>query len=234
MYRYEDLIAQGVELHQHSTLASNNFSNASSVSDDTARGNPQGGPTGSYPPTHQGSQAATDRSKITLQQHAQVPQTDKNVHQSAAGGSHTNPAELGQHVIQNEPAGSSIQPVLTRSESATSTNSDSLNEPQTLPLPAYSINTLLSHNLADAAQPSGQDRMMQSQLRTQPEVTIVGLSQGGVQTSHRAAGNVSVAEGMSEAAIEAKRAPGVGEASSDEDDESDIMMDARGRLIKVW
>ncbi len=44
--RYEDLIAQGVELHQASMLASNSFSNASSVSDDTAPGNPQAGPSG--------------------------------------------------------------------------------------------------------------------------------------------------------------------------------------------
>ena len=76
--------------------------------------------------------------------------------------------------------------------------------------------------------------MMQRQLGEQPEAAIVCLSQGGVHTSHRAAGNVSMAEGMSLPVTEAKRAPGVAEASSDEVDESDVMTDARGHLVKVW
>ncbi len=231
--RYEDLIAEGVELHQLSTLASNSFSHASSVRDDTAPGNPQAGPSGPYPPINQGSQAATHESKITLQQQAQTPHTDNNIHQSAAGVSCTTIIESGRHVIQDGPARSSIQPALTKLESATSRNLDNLNGPQTLPLPAGSNSTLLSDRSAQAAQPSGQDRMMQSQLHDQPEATIASLSQGGVQISHRAAGNVSMAEGMSEPMTEAKRAPGVAEAGSDEDDESAIMTDARGRLIMV-
>lgn len=154
MYRYEDLIAQGVELHQPSMPASNSFSNLSSVSDDTAPGNPQAGPIGSCPPTHACSQAAADESKITL----------------------------------------------------------------------------LSHKSAEAAQISDQDRMMQSQLHKQHEATIASLSQGDVQTSHRAAGTVSMADGMSEPVTEAKRAPSVAGSSSDE---SHTMTDARGHLIKV-
>lgn len=181
--RYEDLIAQGVELHQASMLASNSFSNASSVSDDTAPGNPQAGPSGPYPPPNQGSQAATHESKITLQQQAQTPHTDNNIHQSAAGVYCTTIIESGQHVIQNGPARSSTQPALTKSESATSRNLDTLNGPQTLPLPACSNSTLLSDRSAEAAQPSGQDRMMQRQLHEQPEATIASLSQGGVQTN---------------------------------------------------
>lgn len=233
MYRYEDLIAQGVELHQPSMPASNSFSNLSSVSDDTAPGTPQAGPTGSCPPTHSCSQAAADESKISLQQPARMSQTDKDIHVSAAGGFHANPAETGKHVMYHEPASSSMQPALTKSESATSRNLDSLNKPQTSPLPARANNTLLSHKSAEAAQMSDQDKMMQSQLHKQPEATIASLSQGDVQTSHRAAGTVSMADSMSEPVTEAKRAPGIAESSSDEDDESDTMTDARGHLIKV-
>ncbi|KAL0032002.1 hypothetical protein WJX77_000079 [Trebouxia sp. C0004] len=231
--RYEDLTAQGVELHCRTTLASNSFSNASSVNGDTAPGTPQAGLTGSYPPTHQGSQAAIDDAEITLQQHAEITQTDKKIHQSAAGGSYANLAGSGQHAVQNEPAGSSIQPASTRSASATSRKLDSFNDPQMLLLPACSNSTLPSDKSAEAAQPSGHDRMLQSKLHEQPEAPIADLSQGGVQTTHRADGKVTMAEGKCEAAIEAMSVPGFAEASSDEDDESDVMTDGRGRLIKT-
>ncbi len=224
-YRYEDLIAQGVELHQASMPSSSSFSN---ISSDIAPGTPQRSPTHAPSPTHLGPQAATNEHTFAVaQQHAQPPPTNSARHQLAAQTSQAESDAPRMNPKQTRTAEGSIQPALTYTES--------LNEPPALPLLANSAGTLLSDKLADPALLLSQDMMLQSHQHEQSEAETIGLSQEAVQTGFRAAGKVSMAEGMSEPVTEAIEALGPVRKNPNDDDgnEADGRTDAKGRLMKV-
>lgn len=220
-YRYEDLLAQGVELHQASMPSSSSLSNTSS---DIAPDTPQRSPTHPPSPTHLGPQAAPNAHISATQQHAQPPPIDSARHQLAAESSQGETDGPKMNPDQTQKAEGSIQPALT--------NLDSLNKPQVLPLLANSAGALLSDRLADPALLSSQDMMLQSHQHEQSEAETIGLSQGAVQTGFRAAGKVSMAEGMSEPVTEAIEALGPVRKNPN-DDEAHESTDAKGRLMKV-
>ena len=228
--RYEDLIAQGVELHQASMPSSSSFGN---ISSDIAPGTPQRSPTHPPSPILPGSQAAPNEQTFAAQQHAQPPSTDSARHQLAAESSQAESDPPKLNLTQTQTAEGSIQPALVNLDLANNEMTDSLSEPQALPLLANSAGTLLSDKLADPALLLSQDMMIQSHQREQSEAETVGLSQGAVQTSFRAAGKVSMAEGMSEPVTEAIGALGPVRKNPDDDDETDARTDAKGRLMKV-
>ena len=219
-YRYEDLVAQGVELHQASMPSSSSFSN---ISSDIAPGTPQRSPTHPPSPTHLGPQVAPNAHTLSAHQHAQPPPTTSARHQLAAETSQSDVPKMNPN--QTQTAETSIQPALT--------NLDSLNEPQALPLLANSAGALLSDKLADPSLLLSQDMMLQSHQHEQSEAETLGLSQGAVQTGFRAAGKVSMAEGMSEPVTEAIEALGPVRKSPNNRDEMDGNTDAKGRLMKV-
>ncbi|DBA72204.1 TPA: hypothetical protein ACH3X2_010602 [Trebouxia sp. C0005] len=219
--RYEDLLAQGVELHQASMPSSSSLSNTSS---DIAPDTPQRSPTHPPSPTHLGPQAAPNAHISATQQHAQPPPIDSARHQLAAESSQGETDGPKMNPDQTQKAEGSIQPALT--------SLDSLNKPQVLPLLANSAGALLSDRLADPALLSSQDMMLQSHQHEQSEAETIGLSQGAVQTGFRAAGKVSMAEGMSEPVTEAIEALGPVRKNPN-DDEAHESTDAKGRLMKV-
>ena len=221
-YRYEDLVAQGVELHQASMPSSSSFSN---ISSDIAPGTPQRSPTHLPSPTHLGPQLVLKEHTLSAHQHAQPPPTASVRHQLAAETSQAESDVPKMNSNQTQTAEGSIQPALT--------NLDSLNEPQALPLLANSAGTLLSDKLADPSMLLSQDMMLQSHQHEQSEAETIGLSQGAVQTGFRAAGKVSMAEGMSEPVTEAIEALGPVRKSPNNRDEMDGNTDAKGRLMKV-
>ena len=228
--RYEDLVAQGVELHQASMPSSSSFSN---ISSDIAPGTPQRSPTQAPSPTHLGPQAAPNEHTFAAQQRAQPPPTDSARHQLAAESSQAESDAPKMNPKQTQTAEGSIQPALTHLDLANSEMTDSWSEPQALPLLANSASTLLSDKLANPALLPSQDMMLRSHQHEQFEAETVGLSQGAVQTGFRAAGKVSMAEGMSEPVTEAIEALGPVRKNFHEDDEVDGRTDAKGRLMKV-
>jgi len=231
-YRYEDLLAQGVELHQSTMPSSSSFSN---ISSDIAPGTPQRSPTHPPSPTHLGPPAApNEHTFAAAQQHAQPPPTDSARHQLAAESSQAESDAPRMNPTQTQTAEGSIQPALASLDLANDEMTDRLNELQALPLLANSAGTLLSDKLADPALLLSQDMMLQSHQHEQSEAETIGLSQGAVQTGFRAAGKVSMAEGMSEPVTEAIEALGpVRKNPNNDDDEADGRTDAKGRLMKV-
>ena len=230
-YRYEDLVIQGVELHQATMPSSSSFSN---ISSDIAPGTPQWSPT--HPPslTHPGPQAAPNAHTFAAQQHAQPPATDSARHQPAAGSSQAESDTPKTNPTQTQKAEGSKQPALASMDLDNDDMTDRLNELQALPLLANSASTLLSDKLADPALLLSQDMMLQSHQHEQSEAETIGLSQGAVQSGFRAAGKVSMAEGMSEPVTEAIEALGpVRKNPNDDDNEADGRTDAKGRLMKV-
>ena len=231
-YRYEDLVAQGVELHQASMPSSSSFSN---ISSDIAPGTPQRSPTHAPSPTLPGPQAALSEHTFAAQQHAQPPPTDSARHHLAAESVQAESDPPKTNPNQTQTAEGSTQPALANMDLANDEMTDRLNESQLLPLLANSAGTLLSDKLADPALLLSQDMMFQSHQQEQSEAETIGLSQGAVQTGFRAAGKVSMAEGMSEPVTEAIEALGPvrKNPNDDDDDESDGRTDAKGRLMKV-
>ena len=99
------------------------------------------------------------------------------------------------------------------------------------PLLASSRGTLLSDKLADTAQLLSQDTMLQHHHDEECEDNTVGLSKVAVQTGFRAAGKVSLAEGMSEPVTEAleARSPVVKSL----EDIVEPTADNKGRIMQV-
>ena len=230
MCRYGDLLAQGVELHQASMPASSSFSTISSVSNDIAPGTPQRSPTHPPSPTNTGSQAVNNEPMAAAPRHAQPPQTDQAGHHSAVNEPNAIPIGSATNPTQNESAQGNIQPALTYIQSTNQGSVDSSHEPQTLPLLANSASTLLSNKLADPSQLLGQDMMLQSHQREISEADTLGLSQAAVQTGFKAAGKVSMAEGMSEPVTEAIEAV---KKNLDGDEAAEDHADSKGRLMEV-
>ena len=215
--------------------SSSSFSNISAASD-IAPGTPQRSPTHAPSPDHQGRQTTTDEHRLATQQtQAQRLQTDSSMRQPDAGGADAILAASPSALRGDQSSEQGIQPALQLPEAVHNKLGDTLNEPlQSMPLLANSTIKVLSDKLADSAQLLDQDMMLQHHQIEESEADNTGLSARAVQTGFRAAGKVSMAEGMSEPVTEAVGALGpIGNSLEEEQKQTDSKTDDKGRIMKV-
>ena len=217
LLRYDDLIAQGVNLQQATMPPSSSFSHMSNS--DLAPGTPQRSPAQPPSPRH----LASDESMIAAQQA-----------QASDSGAKASDGQPGQTEMNQDrdSAGHGIQSAIDHPQTASQESEDQRNESENMPLLANSAGALLTDKLADPAQLLSQNVMLRNHRTEASKTEIAGLSKGALQTGFRAAGKVSMAEGMSEPVTEAIEALSPVGNGPDED-VADSKLDNKGRIMKV-